>query len=90
MRNRHLLRALGLAPSLLFVLVFVMFGLIAPRFFSLQNVENILRQASYIGIVATGMTFVLLTAGIDLSVGAIMYLSAIVVGLLLNGAGAPI
>jgi ribose/xylose/arabinose/galactoside ABC-type transport system permease subunit len=39
-------------------------------------VENILSQSVYIGIIATGMTFVLLTGGIDLSVGANMFLSA--------------
>ena len=88
-RNQALLSALQLAPLLLFVLVFVLFGLVSPRFFAWQNVENILRQASYIGIIATGLTFVLLTAGIDLSVGAVMYLSAILMGVLL-GSGAPL
>lgn len=83
-RNRLLLRALQFAPLMLFVVVFVLFGLISPRFFAWQNLENILRQASYIGTIATGLTFVLLTAGIDLSVGAVMYLSAIVVGVLLG------
>jgi predicted ABC-type sugar transport system permease subunit len=66
---------------MLFVVVFVVFGLLAPRFFAMQAFETILKQASYIGIVAIGMTFVILTAGIDLSVGSTMYVSAAVAGL---------
>ncbi len=60
---------------LLFILVFVIFGILSPRFFTAKNFENILTSASYIGIIAVGMTFVLLTGGIDLSVGANMYVS---------------
>lgn len=71
-------------PVILFALVFVSFGLLAPRFLSYQSLENIVKQASYIGIMAVGMTFVLLTAGIDLSVGSNMYLSAVVAGLLMQ------
>ncbi len=57
---------------------------VAPRFFAWQTFENIFKQASYIGIVAVGMTFVLLTAGIDLSVGSNMYLSAATAALLMQ------
>ena len=62
-------------PYILFVVVFLVFSLLAPRFFSIPAAETILKQASYIGIVAVGMTFVILTAGIDLSVGSTMYVS---------------
>lgn len=89
-RNRLVLIALQNTPLLLFVLLFVVFGLLSPRFFQYQTLENVVKQASYIGIVAVGMTFVLLTAGIDLSVGSIMYLSAVVAGLLLRNTGLPI
>ncbi|MCK5537772.1 MAG: ABC transporter permease [Bacteroidales bacterium] len=75
--------------GILFVLLFLMFGLIAPRFLTLKNFENILGSASYIGILAVGMTFVLLTGGIDISVGSTMYLSAVVFGLLLNNLELP-
>ncbi len=78
------------APVILFVVVFVVFGVLSPRFFAYQNIENIVKQASYIGIVAVGITFVLLTAGIDLSVGSNMYLSAVVAGLLIKYFGAPV
>jgi len=76
--------------AILFVLLFVIFGILAPRFFTFKNFENIMSSASYIGIIATGMTFVLLTGGIDLSVGSTMYLSSVVFGYLINQAGLPL
>lgn len=76
-------------PIVLFVVVFLVFGLLAPRFFSVQAAETILKQASYIGIVAVGMTFVILTAGIDLSVGSNMYVSAVMAGLVMQDFNAP-
>lgn len=72
---------------ILFVVVFLIFGLLSPRFFALQTFDNILKQASFIGIVAVGMTFVILTAGIDLSVGSNMYLSTAVAALLMQDFG---
>lgn len=89
LRTRWLLGALERAPLLLFGLVFLGFGLLAPGFFEPQTLENIVKQASFVGIVAVGMTLVLLTAGIDLSVGANMYLSAATAGLLIQG-GTPV
>ncbi|MBK8051152.1 MAG: ABC transporter permease [Anaerolineales bacterium] len=77
-------------PIILFVIVFLIFGLLAPRFFSIPAAETILKQASYIGIVAVGMTFVILTAGIDLSVGSNMYVSATVAGLVMQDFKAPV
>ncbi|PJF25806.1 MAG: ribose ABC transporter permease [Phototrophicales bacterium] len=71
----------------LFVVVFIIFGLSAPRFFTPENIINFVKQASFTGIIAVGMTFVLLTAGIDLSVGSNMYLSAVVSGLLMRSIG---
>lgn len=68
----------------IFVLVFVYFGTQAPRFFGIDSIGNIIKQASFTGVVAVGMTFVLLTAGIDLSVGSNMYLSAMVTGFVLQ------
>lgn len=69
---------------IIFVLVFVYFGVQAPRFFGVDSIANIIKQASFTGVVAVGMTFVLLTAGIDLSVGSNMYLSAMAAGYLLQ------
>ena len=55
------------ATAIIFIVVFLYFGLQAPRFFGAEIVANIVKQAAFIGIIAVGMTFVLLTAGIDLS-----------------------
>ncbi len=89
-RQRLAQLALQNTPLLLFIVVFVVFGLLSPRFFALQTFETILKQASYIGIVAVGMTFVILTAGIDLSVGSNMYVSATVAGLVMQNLKAPV
>lgn len=80
-RKKVTFALLNNTPLLLFVLLFVGFGLVAPQSLRYQSIENIFKQASYIGIIAVGMTFVLLTGGIDLSVGSNMYVSAVVAGL---------
>lgn len=73
-------RILRYATPLLFVALFLFFGLQEPRFFQSESILNIVKQASFVGIAAVGMTFVLLTAGIDLSVGSVMYLAPLVAG----------
>jgi ribose transport system permease protein len=91
MSNRRTLQLLlQNTPYILFVVVFLVFGLLSPRFFTFQAAETILKQASYIGIVAVGMTFVILTGGIDLSVGSNMYVSAAVAGLVMQNLKAPV
>jgi ribose transport system permease protein len=59
-------------------------GLYQPSFFSAQNIANITRNFAPFGIMALGMTCVIVTGGIDLSVGSIMGLVAIVGGLFLT------
>ena len=54
------------------------FSIASPSFATLDNLENILQQVSVTGIIAVGLTFVILTAEIDLSVGAIANATAIV------------
>ena len=56
-------------------LLVVVFSLLSGRFLTPVNFLNILTQAAHIAIIAIGMTFVLLIAGIDLSVGANMYVA---------------
>ena len=87
--NRVFLKLLKNTPIILFIVVFTIFGILSPKFFRYENFENIATQASYIGIIAVGMTFVLLTGGIDLSVGAVMYLSAATAGVLIEK-GVPV
>jgi ribose transport system permease protein len=76
---------LNRAPLVLFVGVVLGFGWLSPAFLQPTNAVNILIQTSATGILAVGMTFVLLTAGVDLSVGAIMFVAAAVGGKLILG-----
>lgn len=73
---RSLLQRFGLVLS--FVLLCAVLSLLSDRFLTTQNLINVLRQSTINGIIAVGMTFVILTAGIDLSVGATLALSAVV------------
>ena len=57
-------------PFLLLIIVSMFFGILYPRFFSVQNILNLLRQMSFLMIVSMGMTFVILMGSIDASVGA--------------------
>lgn len=64
-------------PIWLFVIVItVFFSLASPHFLDVQNFKNILVQTSTIGLIALGMTFVMINGNIDLSVGAVVALSA--------------
>lgn len=74
------LRLLDAAPLALFAVVLTVFGLMSDKFLTADNVTQILVQSSSTAVVATGMTFVLLTAGVDLSVGAIMFIGAGIAG----------
>ena len=53
------------------MLLWVILSFATPNFFTERNIPNLLRQGSMIAILALGETFVIITAGIDLSVGAI-------------------
>ncbi|MDR6101543.1 ribose transport system permease protein [Agrobacterium larrymoorei] len=67
------------------IVVSILMGLASDNFFSLNNIMNVLRQVSVVGILAIGMTFVILTGGIDLSVGAVMALvGTLSAGLMVN------
>ncbi len=60
------------------IALLVLIGVVSainPDFFSVDNILNILRQTSVNAIIAVGMTFVILIAGIDLSVGSILALT---------------
>ena len=72
----NLLQVAGILPIL--VIICILFSLLTPNFLTAGNAVNILRQASINIVLATGMTFVILTGGIDLSVGSILAVSAVV------------
>jgi ribose transport system permease protein len=60
------------AVFLALAVLFVISAIVSPYFTRIQNLLNILRQVSYIGIIALGMTFVMIGGGIDLSVGSLV------------------
>ena len=60
-----------------FLAVVIALSLLSPAFLTFRNLANIVRQTSIHGIMAVGMTFVILTAGIDLSVGSTLALAGV-------------
>lgn len=70
-----LLQVAGILPIL--ILICILFAFLSPNFLTPGNIVNIFRQASVNIVLATGMTFVILTGGIDLSVGSILAVSAV-------------
>ena len=70
---------------LFLVLLFVIASLVSPLFLKPNNLTNVMRQAAALSVVAIGQTFVLLIAGIDLSVGNIATVSGIISAVMMNG-----
>jgi ribose transport system permease protein len=78
---RNVLRRFGIAIA--FILLLAILAVLSPPFATASNLLNIARQVSINAILAAGMTFVILTAGIDLSVGSVLaYTGAIMAGVL--------
>ena len=76
LKLRSTLTALGMLPVL--VLLAIGFHLLSGRFLSVNNLSIVMQQASINTVLAAGMTFVILTGGIDLSVGSILAASAMI------------
>ncbi len=72
------------APLIALVVLFVASSFASEYFLSTRNVTNILRQVSYTGIIAIGATFVIIAAGIDLSVGSMTALVGVVAMFVIN------
>ncbi len=72
----------NLAPLVTLLAIVVIFGFLASEFFSLGTITQTLKRGAVLAIVSTGLTFVLLCAEIDLSVGTMALLSACVCGVL--------
>jgi galactofuranose transport system permease protein len=69
--------------------VVIVAALTLDGFFTGGNIENILLHASFVGLIAVGMTFVIITGGVDLSVGSLVALGGVLAGLSV-GAGWPL
>ena len=77
-----ILRQFGLVFVALIIIIFM--SITSDVFLTSQNITNILRQISINGILAVGMTFVILTGGIDLSVGSVVAITGVIAGSLLK------
>ena len=86
---RSLLRRLGQIDEIgvigaLIVLIVLLSLLVGDKFLTAQNFINVSRQASYVGIMAVGMVFVIAMGDIDLSVGSVWMLSSVMMAIALR------
>ncbi len=73
------------APLIFLIVLMAAFAIGEPRFLTPLNLFNILRQVSIYGLLAVGMTFVILTAGIDLSIGSLVAFAGLVAAAVSKG-----
>ena len=78
-----------LAPAAL-VILYILFSILGNNFFTWDTAENILQSAYYIGFMAFGVTFIIITGGIDLSLGTVMMCSALIGAYSFNAWGLPL
>jgi ribose transport system permease protein len=76
-------------PLVGLILLCVVFAVLSPYLLSVRNALNVVDQVTVLGIIAIGMTAVIVIGGIDLSVGSILALSMMVMGWLANDEGLP-
>jgi ribose/xylose/arabinose/galactoside ABC-type transport system permease subunit len=69
---------------LVLIALIIILGIISPVFLSGRNIRNILQQVSVIGILAMGSTVVMISGGIDLSIGSIVSVAAVVMGTMIK------
>lgn len=72
------------------LVIFAVFSILSPYFLTRDNILGILLATAVNGVLALGVTFVIITGGIDLSVGTVMTLSAVMTGVAITNAGLPI
>src|SRR5437763_9448128 len=72
------------------IAMFVVFSLASPNFLQFDNIVGILLATSVNGVLALGVTFVIITSGIDLSVGTVMTLSAVMTGVFITNWHLPV
>ena len=73
------------APLIFLIVLMAVFAILEPRFLNPLNLLNVMRQVSIYGLLAIGMTFVILTAGIDLSVGSLIAFAGLIAALVAKG-----
>lgn len=82
-RNKEILSKIQ--PLIGLIIFSIIISILSPRFLTRSNLFNVFRQTSINAIIAAGMTFVILTAGIDLSVGSILGFSGAIAAKMLAG-----
>ena len=85
--KRQLQQSLAFGTLIILVIFFSIFG---NNFFTWSNISGILLATSVIGILALGTTFVIITGGIDLSIGTGMTLAAVMTGVFITNMGLPV
>jgi len=76
-------------PMIVLIVALIIFGLLSPNFFKAMTLSTILQQIAIVGIIGCAQTVVILTAGIDLSVGAIAVFSSVLMGQMTFRYGIP-
>jgi fructose transport system permease protein len=90
LRVQHLLHANPvLGPLAVLILAIIAFSIVNTRFFSAPNLSLVLAQVTVIAVLALGQTLIILTAGIDLSAGAIAVFSSVLMAVFCTRAGLP-
>lgn len=89
-RVHHVLHAYpAISPAVVLAFACVVFGLLNPRFYLPENLSLIAQQVAVVGALAIGQTLIILTAGIDLSLGAVMVFTSIVMASSVTNFGMP-
>ena len=89
-RLRNILhRYPAISPAVVLVIAIIVFGIINPRFLYPANLSLITQQVAVVGTLALAQTLIILTAGIDLSVGAVMIFSSMVIAQTASANGLP-
>jgi ribose transport system permease protein len=84
---RGLFRNQGISMLVILGVMWVVLGLLSPYFFTVDNLFEITLQTAVIAVIGAGMTFVIISGGIDLSVGSVFACSAVVGGLVFMSTG---
>jgi len=82
---RRLFRNQAVSMLVILIIMWGVLGLLSPYFFTVDNLFEITLQTAVIAIIGAGMTFVILSGGIDLSVGSVFACSAVVGGMVFTG-----
>lgn len=86
-RLTQLLSNQALSLSLILIAMWIVLGLLSPYFFTPTNLLQITLQAAVMALIAAGMTFVIISGGIDLSVGSVFAFSSMFAGIVMRDTG---